>query len=178
MNDSISLSPATAYLSSVRWKLKKLNKEREKVVLAFEFDEFDFVATLEQSGAANSIEYEVKKTINNIPYIYQAVVGIGSSKLKKQKEKFEVITHLPVLNSFFEELVRLSDYSVNISADNAQAKDAFFNKEKELKPEFEYVNGCVIAFIEKYLSMNLNLVENKDEMNNNILLKKIQISRL
>jgi hypothetical protein len=178
MNDSISLSPATAYLSTIRWKLKKLNNEREKIVVAFEFDEFDFTATLEQLSETKTIDYEVRKTINKIPYVYQAVIGIGSNSLKKQREKFDMLDHLPILNSFFDELVRLSDYTANMSVDNAQAKEAFFDKEKNLKPEFEYVNGCVITFLEKYLSMNLSPAEVRDGENDNLLLKKIQISRL
>lgn len=178
MNDSISLSPATAYLSSVKWKLKQLKKEREKVILSFEFDDFDFTAILEQTGITKSIEYEVKRTINKIPYIYKANIGIESSNLKKQKEKFEMLTHLPILNSFFEELVRLSDYATNISADNARAKEAFFEKERDLISEFEYVNGCVLAFLEKYLTMNLIVAEKKDFTNDELLLKKIQITRL
>ncbi len=178
MNDSISLSPATAYLSSIKWKLKQLKKEREKIILSFEFDEFDFTATLEQNGLTNSIEYEVKRTVNKIPYVYRATVCIESNKLKKQKDKFEMLIHLPILNSFFEELVRLSDYAANISAENIQAKEAFFEKERDLISEFEYVNGCVLAFVEKYLSVNLLVAEKKDFMNDEILLKKIQITRM
>ena len=178
MNDSISLSPATAYLSGIRWKLKKLNNNKEKIVVAFEFDEFEFTAALEILGATKAIDYEIRKTINKIPFVYQTVLWIGSSSMKKQSEKFEVVTHLPMLNSFLENLVKLSEYSYNISAENSQVKDAFFEKEQDLMPEFEYVNSCAIAFLEKYLSLNLNFADLINGLNNNLSLKKIQISRL
>lgn len=179
MNDSISLSPATSFLSSVHWRLKKFVNEKEKTLVVFEFDGFEFTAALNQSGMITSlsVEYEIKKAINKLPFVYNFKLWLESKNIIRLNEKFDVLTQLPYLNAFANQLVNLNDYSLNISVDKTDVREAFNEIEKSLNVEFDYLNGCLIGFLEKYLSLNFN-VQSKRESFDNLLLRNIEITKL
>ncbi|MEW6653534.1 MAG: hypothetical protein AB1394_08710, partial [Bacteroidota bacterium] len=98
LSDSISLSPATVFLSSVHWRLKKLSSEKEKYIIAFEFDEFEFTAYLGQPDIliTQSIEYEVKRKVEHYAKLYETSLQIICS-VTERKEKPGSRVNMPEL---------------------------------------------------------------------------------
>lgn len=155
VNDSISLSPATAFLSSVNWKLKKFQNEKEKYVITFDFDDFEFTAHIGQPDlvVTHSMEYHVKKIMERVTSRFMISVHFNTPHFAKLNDHIEVKTNLPYLTGFVNELVDLNDLSYLVKADSTEVKKIFFEKEESIRSEFDYLNNCMVSFLEKYLSM-------------------------
>ena len=179
LNDSISLSPATAFLASVHWRLKKINNEKEKIGVVFEFGGFEFTASMEKPGMVvnYNIEYEVKKAFEKLSFNHELKMWIESDAVYKHSDKIDVIIQLPQLASFANKLISIYDYSTSVSVDKAEVRDSFYEVLDLLQVEFEYVNSCLVGFLEKFLSLSFNLTEKKDLLKSNLLLRKIEISK-
>ncbi|KAF0151683.1 MAG: hypothetical protein FD143_1816 [Ignavibacteria bacterium] len=179
LSDSISLSPATAFLSSVHWRLKKINFEKEKYIITFEFDGFEFTAYLGQPDIliTHSIEYEVKRKVEHYTKLYEASLQIISS-VSEQKEKPGSRIAMPELFLFVIELLDLEDLTYSLNSENAEVKKIFYQKSNMLQTEFNYLNSCLVAFLEKYLSIKYNFTASALSKNESLLLRKVLINKL
>jgi len=179
MSDSISLSPATAFLSSVHWRLKKLNNEKEKFDITFDFDEFEFTAHIGQPDIlfTHNIEYDVRKRIEYFASVYEANLNF-MSPIKEQSERCGDRINMPELNTFIMELLELEELSYNLNSENTDVRQLFNKRSYSLSTEFNYLNSCLITFIEKYLSIKYNFTAGALNQNENMLLRKVQINKL
>lgn len=179
LSDSISLSPATAFLSSVHWRLKKLSNEKEKFVIIFDFDGFEFTAHVGQPDIliTHSVEYEVKRKIENYAKLYEANFQFASH-VSDQRDKPGSRTAMPELISFVKDLLDLEDLSYNLDSENTEVKKIFYQRSDSLQTEFSYLNSCLIMFLEKYLSINYNFTEGAINTKEKLLLRKVQIIKL
>jgi len=179
LSDSISLSPATAFLSSVHWRLKKLSKEKEKYVIAFEFDGFDFTAHVDQPEilVSHSLEYEIRKKVEQLTSRYEAYVQLITS-VSDKREMPGSRTELPVLSSLLEDFIEMEELSYNLNADTIEVKKKFSQRKDLLIQEFNYLNSCLVVFLEKYLSIKYNFTAGAQNLNEGLLLRKVQITKL
>jgi hypothetical protein len=180
VNDSISLSPATSFLASVHWKLKKFQSEKEKYVITFDFDGFEFTVHVGQPDlvVTHSMEYNVKKVIERISSSYLTTLYFNTPHFAKQDDKIEIKDKLPYLTTFVNELVDLNEISYLIKADSIEVKKIFFEKEEEMRLEFDYLNSCMVGFLEKYLSMKFNSADKRFSTEEVLSLLKAQVEKV
>jgi hypothetical protein len=179
LTDSISLSPATAFLSSVHWRLKKLSNEKEKFVITFDFDEFEFTAHIGQPELliTHTIEYEVKRRIENYAKLYEATMQMICS-VTEHNEKCGSRLTIPELNLFLLDVLELENLTYNLNSENSEVLKIFSQRSNSLYTEFNYLNKCIVAFLEKYLSLKYNFTAGAINQNESLLLRKVQINKL
>lgn len=179
LSDTISLSPATAFLSSVHWHLKKLSNEKEKYVIVFDFDGFEFTANFGQPDilVSHSIDYEVRKKIERIARTYDAYMQIACA-ISDQREKPGSRVSLPELNLFVQDLSELEELTYSLNAETIEVKKKFYQRNELLQTEFNYLNSCLVEFLEKYLSIKYNFTAGAQNQTDSLLLRKVQITKL
>ncbi|MBI1938143.1 MAG: hypothetical protein HYS25_08445 [Ignavibacteriales bacterium] len=173
-NDYLSISPATSLLASLGWKLKKLNKHSEKLHLVFEIDGFEFeTAVLPNELNHNpAVDYKVEKNFHgHLTEIFVSVslkAPIGNKFVPGSKKKLET------LFNFFEQFNAPGITKPN-TITNKLTIDSFLSDYKKLlKEEFEYINACLIQFIEKYFSVEVNFY-NTGREEGEVVVKSIEI---
>ncbi|MEW6654055.1 MAG: hypothetical protein AB1394_11390, partial [Bacteroidota bacterium] len=72
----------------------------------------------------------------------------------------------------------LEDLTYSLNSDNTEVKKIFYQKINLLQTEFNYLNSCLVAFLEKYLSIKYNFTASAANQNESLLLRKVQINRL
>jgi hypothetical protein len=156
-NDSISLSPATSFLSVIKWKLKKFRKENEKLLIEFSFDEFDFSTTLLIGDIIqiHNIDYDIR-------FISLSYAGQSSMELRigvpfsyDPKETIQYKKSLNGLRGFLTAVATSYGSSNTVLAENYEVQKKFSENEFELYSELDYINRCLMNFLDKHLSLKI-----------------------
>lgn len=152
-NDSLYISPATSFLSSLGWKLKKLQKDSEKIYLLFELDGFEFETNLFLADLNQQvkIDYKVKKNIHGFATEIIVTVSI-SAPIQSSVEKIDYNIKLNALAKFFEQFKSISVKKPNIITEHDVIESMVSDHKKSITSEFNNVNKCIINFLEKYVS--------------------------
>ncbi|MHB9041919.1 MAG: hypothetical protein ACYC4T_14795 [Melioribacteraceae bacterium] len=178
-NDSISLSPATSFLSGIGWKLKKIQNEKEKLRIVFSFDDFDFSTAIIPGEIIQlqRINYEIKYSLISYNGIVNMNVEISSPLNLEGSESIQVKLHLPELKKFFGSIISSFGSKTDVSSNNYEVQKLFVEMENALQREFNYINKGLINFLEKYLSLKISL-KHEDVISGRMLeLKLLQINK-
>ncbi|MCX7875610.1 MAG: hypothetical protein N2321_05500 [Melioribacteraceae bacterium] len=180
ISDSISLSPAVSYLNSINWKLKKINKVKENLVVIFEFDGFEFTANVgfPELALSNHVEYYVRKNFENVSNRIEVNINLETPPLNSELLKEPKDVELYYFNSFINDLIDLKEKVYELNEDNFEVIKLFKAKEKNLKKEFDAINENLFHFIEKYLSIKLRVISNAEPVDDKIVLRKVQIIKI
>lgn len=175
INDTVLISPATALLSTFGWKLKKLSKEPEKVQIIFELDDFEFDTTVQTSDLYKNqkIEYRIKKNIHGFAAEIVVIVTLSAPvNLELNENDYE--KSLNALNNFFEQFKSLSVKKPNIITDQYTIDSITYDFKSSLTKEFNFINSCLIKFLEKYISLKPNFHHSRGD-EDGVLIKSIHI---
>lgn len=179
MTDSISLSPAVSYLNSLNWKLKRINKIKENLVVIFEYDGYEFTANVGYAETAlnNHIDYLIKKFIEKFSNRVEINISIETPPLNKELQLKENEVNLFYLNLFVDDLLTLNEKVYELNENNYEVMKLFNSRERNLKYEFNVINENLFHFIEKYLSIKLRAISNAEPVEDKILLRRVQLIR-
>lgn len=155
LHDSVNLSPAYRFLSQIDWRLKEMTRlTAEKIHVAFNFSGFDFQTTLDLSNLAklNTIVYNVvndsSKEISG--KIIAASLSIAVNR--QQIEQPDVLTDLHGIKTLFYRLSCLN-LKEELNINNEILYDLFDGILNSISKEFDYINDCLFAFIEKMMKI-------------------------
>jgi hypothetical protein len=93
-------------------------------------------------------------------------------------ELIKTLDHLGSLTSFADKLISLSFHQYELSLNSEEVQSLFFSYQYQLKLEFDYINKCLMHFLEKYLSFKLIELKDKKHNDDSFLLKKIRIDKI
>jgi hypothetical protein len=180
VNDSISLSPAIFFLSSINWKLKYLHIEKDKLTIIFIFDNFEFssILTTSEIHSLEKIDYTVKYSAdpqtnaNNLTINFSSTISPGI--IEGSSIKLQLID----LTKFCISVIEAYRYNSGLSIDSIQIQDIYFGLEYEIKSEFSYLNKQLINFLEKYLSLKINPDKESKPAKSELKLKFIQLNKM
>lgn len=178
-NDSISLSPATSFLSGIGWKLKKFQNEKEKLRIVFSFDDFDFSTAIIPGEIIQlqRIDYEIKYSLNSYTGIANMNIEVSSPLNFEGSESIQVKLHLPELKIFFGSIISSFGFKTDVSSSTYEVQRYFLEMENVLQREFNYINKGLINFLEKYLSLKISL-KHEDVVTRRMLeLKLLRINK-
>lgn len=176
-NDSISLSPATAYLSIIGWKLKKIQLEKEKLQIEFTFDDLDFATAINPSEIFHlqKIEYSIKYSVGAYAGLSELNIRIDSPFVLENSQSIQIERHLTELKQFFNSIESSFGYKSNVSSDSYEVQNIFSEMGNALQREFHYVNNRLLSFLEKFLSLKINATTNNAAHGGKLTLKFLQI---
>lgn len=180
INDSILISPATALLSTYGWKLKKFNQQSDKIHIIFELDDFEFDTTIHINELSKNkiIEYKIKKDIQG--YAAEIVVIVTLSAPIKLDLENNLEKDLNALKEFFEQFKSLSVKKPNVITDQNTIDSLSREFVGTIEKEINYINNCMIKFLDKYISIKLNFHHIQDGEfrgeQNGLIIKSIHIS--
>lgn len=180
INDSILISPATALLATYGWKLKKINQEADKIHIIFELDGFLFDTNIQFNDLKKNpfIEYKIQKDIDGFAAEITVIVILVAPVRKKISEN-ELEKTLNALNEFFEQFKSLSVKKPNIITDQHTIDSLSSDFMDTLNKEFNYINSCLLRFLDKYVSLKIWLQnESENELigeKDGLLIKSIHI---
>lgn len=179
MSDSISLSPAVTFLNSLNWKLKKISKEKEHLIIVFEFNGYEFTANIGYPELAlnNNVDYIVKRNFENISNRLVLNINITTPPLNYELESELNSVDLFHFDSFVKDIINLYEKVYELNEENYEVVKLFKAREKILKKEFETINENLFHFIEKYLSIKLKVITNAEPVDNIIKLRRVQIMK-
>ncbi|MCF6270910.1 MAG: hypothetical protein L3J41_14430 [Melioribacteraceae bacterium] len=156
INDSISFSPASKYLSQANWLLKEYHQSNEgKIIVEFNYDGFCFEVSLdiETLSTINSLVYRISKDgVQNslekdISATFKISIGESSQKLPLQKE----LRGLEMLFNRFGTLNLNNELNIY----NYELIDTLLEGMYQLlQNDFEYLNNTLLQFIEKQTNKN------------------------
>lgn len=178
-NDSISLSPATAFLSGIGWKLKKIQNEKEKLRIVFSFDDLEFSALINpiELIQIQRIEYEIKYSASSYTGIFNVNIKVEAPVNPEEPENIQVKLQLPELKKFLSSIISSFGFKADVSSSTYEVQKYFLEMEHELQREFNYINKGLINFLEKYLSVKINFKQ-EDKITGHMLeLKLLQITK-
>ncbi len=181
INDSILISPATALLATYGWKLIKINNQTDKIHIVFELNGFEFDSTiyLNELSKFRTIEYKIKKGIEGYAAEITVLI-ILITHIKSDLTEIETEKNLDALNEFFEQFKSISVKRPNIITDKLTIDSLSRDFIISLNKEFNYINSCLIKFLNKYASINLNIHHSQSDENrgvkDGIIIKSIHIS--
>lgn len=178
-NDSVTISPASSFIAKIHWRLKHVKKEVNKVEITFDFDNFEFHTVISPTELSQNpyFNYHIKKNLDGLMPKGELNLTV-SSALGNISHEFEIKDKLSILSSFVEEtlmiggdkyLLNESDYSVN---------KIFYALVNGLRPEFEYLNNCLIIFFEKLMTSKISIPNNADIHDNVLVLKNYLIKNI
>ncbi len=152
-NDSLYISPATSLLAAIGWKLKRLQKDSEKIHLLFELDGFEFdtnffLAEINQNA---KVDYKVKKNVHGFATEIIVTVTI-CAPIPSTAEKIDYNIKLVELAKFFEQFKSLNVKKPNTITEQNVIESLLLNHKKSITSEFNNINKCLINFLEKYIS--------------------------
>lgn len=179
LNDSISFSPAVVFMTNHYWKLNFIDKENEKTVIDFELDGTRFVIKVSEIDLVKSqnLEYLVTRNIEAKGTKYSVQVRFVSF-VSPYTAKLEPKPTLPAINNFLIGLMEIHSYIYQLSENHALVQESFTDREESLQPEFEYLNSCIINFLETYLSTKFNFQMNDKSQRNQLSLSKLNIIKI
>lgn len=176
-NDSISLSPATAFLSVIGWKLKKIQIDKEKINISFSFDNIDFSTALNPGELfqLQKIDYIVKYCFDSLTGMVEMNIKLASPLIIENSESIQVKVHLTQLKQFFDSIISSSIYKSNVSSDTFEVAQIFTDMQQDLQKEFNYINRSLINFLEKFLSIKINTKNDSAILSRKLELNFLQI---
>jgi len=157
LHDSVNISPAYRFLSQVGWQLKEMtNLPAEKIYVAFYFAGYEFQTTVDLSNLTklSSLEYTVIKNAEVQSYGDATTATLSVSINKRMIELPEVLTDLPGLRILFNRLNSL-DFKEELNFNSNILFELFDGILSIINKEFDYLNNCLFAFIEKVLNVKL-----------------------
>ena len=176
INDSISFSPASKYLSKAGWLLKEFHQTiDEKVIVEFIYSGFYFEVSLnlQSINSLETVAYAIRKdSLTNLednPVIASLKVAIGGSN-----------SLMPV----HKELRGLDQLFQRFSSLNLQSELNIYNYElintllegiyTLLQSDFEYLNTVLLNFLEKQTNKKLVFLLSKAKETTELNLLKIK----
>ncbi len=177
MTDSISLSPAVSYLNSLNWKLKRINKIKENLIVIFEYDGYEFTANVgyPETALNNHIDYLIKKFIEKFSNRIEINISLETPPFNKELQPKENEANLFYLNLFVDDLLALNEKVYQLNENNYEVMKLFNSRERNLKYEFNTINENLFHFIEKYLSIKLRPISIAEPVEDKILLRRVQL---
>ncbi|MDA3859920.1 MAG: hypothetical protein PF445_01725 [Melioribacteraceae bacterium] len=176
INDSISFSPASKYLSKANWLLKEFHQTSEdKVVVEFVYNGFYFEVSVNllKISESDTLTYLIRKDSSfvheNNPIIasFKVAVGGTTNALPLQKE-------LKGLEQLFQRFTSLNlESELNIY--NYELIDTLLEGVYSLlQSDFTYLNTVLFNFLEKQTNKKINVVLNKIKKITELNLLKIK----
>ncbi|KUO61068.1 hypothetical protein APF79_13010 [bacterium BRH_c32] len=172
-NDSISISPATSLLSVFGWKVKKLKKNSDKIELDFELEDFLFEVILSafQINQIPVIDYKITKQLSG--FTTELIVTLFLEAPVNAIENNTPVK-LDGLNRFIEQFNSVSIKKPNIITDGYVIESLFIDYQKMLTKEFNYINSCLIQFLEKLMMFKYSS-NRRTNVGKSLMIKSIQI---
>lgn len=179
-NDSISLSPATGYLSILGWKLKKISSNKESIQIEFSFDDMNFSVSINTGDIyqLKRFEYIIKYLLGNFGSSAEINVKISSFVDPEIPENSFVKVHLPEIKHFLDHLYSACGHKSSLSSDTFEVQKIFVETENRLAAEFNYINRSLINFLEKFLSTKINCKNGNSKNENKLELNMFQIRKI
>ncbi len=177
MTDSISLSPAVSYLNSLNWKLKKINKFKENLIVIFELNGYEFTANVgyPETALNNHIDYFIKKFIEKLSSRIEMNLSLETPPYNRELQENQNEVDLFYLNLFINDILELNEKVYELNENNYELIKLFNSRERNLKREFNMINENLFHFIEKYLSIKLRPISNAEPVEDKILLRRVQL---
>ncbi|MBU0472788.1 MAG: hypothetical protein KKF62_01355 [Bacteroidetes bacterium] len=176
INDSISFSPASKYLSRANWLLKEFQHSSEdKVIVEFIYGGFYFEVHLDLKSinSLETISYTIRKDdsirveINPIIASLKIVIGTANESMPLQKE-------LKGLGQLFNRFTSL-DLKNELNIYNYELIDTLLDGiYSSLQSDFTYLNNILFNFLEKQTNRKLNVMLNKNKNATELNLIKIR----
>lgn len=152
-NDTLYISPATSLLASFGWKIKKLNKDSDKIQIQFELDGLNFEATfyLFELNQHPQVEYKISRKVNRFAY---DVTVTSFFSIPFQAINSELVTDIKMygLNKFFNLFESPRFKKPSTLTDANVIETLIYNLKKEIQNELTQINNCFLKFLEKYIS--------------------------
>ncbi len=176
INDSISFSPASKFLSRANWILKEFHHSADdKIIVEFIYGGFYFEANLDIQSVSSmeTINYIIRKEesfrLENNPTIATLRIATGSvnEAMPLQKE----------LKGLFQLFQRFSalDLKSELNIYNYELIDTLLDGiYSSLQSDFAYLNNILINFLEKQTDKKLNVLLNKVKKSTEVNLLKIK----
>jgi hypothetical protein len=178
-NDTVSLSPATAFLSGIHWQLKNFHSEKEKLFITFIYDgiEFTTAVMIGEISFIHNLDYDIKQYLELFANPALLEMNISSPVIYDKADKIDVKPKLIFLKEFSSSVVNLYSYENGISTSDYKIQKAFDNYENDLLREFDYINKCLISFLEKYLSLKMNTNSSPKIIERHLILKSMELKK-
>ncbi|MDQ7817348.1 MAG: hypothetical protein RDU14_10035 [Melioribacteraceae bacterium] len=153
-NDSLYISPATSLLASLGWKIKKLNKDSEKIQIMFELDGFDFEASIfiNDLNQNAKIDYRAKKNLERFATEVLITVILTAPIISVSSE-LESNIKLNGFSRFFDQFESTRFKKPSLITEKNIIETLYYDVRKEITEEFNLINSCFVSFLEKYISL-------------------------
>lgn len=180
LSDSISFSPAVAFMTSHHWKLNVFEKENDKTVIDFELDGIRFLVKVSEIDLAKhqDLEYSVTKNVETTKHKISVRVQFISFVSADTARKLDPRLTLPHLNNFLNDLTEISTYVLQLSENHPLVQNVIEKEAEQLKSEFEYLNSCIVNFLEMYLSKKFVFSLTDKNQGKHLSLSKLNISKI
>lgn len=171
INDSISFSPASKYLSRANWLLKEYRKSKDnKVIVEFIYNGFYFEVSLDlqRLNDIETVVYSIRKDntlINSFKPISASLkVTIGGKNNSSPIQK-----ELKGLDQLFQRFASLN-LKNELNSYNYELIDTLLEGiYSSLQSDFTYLNNILLNFLEKQTNVKLDYVHNKNNNNQTTL---------
>lgn len=173
-NDSLYISPATSLLASLGWKIKKLNKDSEKIQIMFELDGFDFEANIfiNELNQNAKIDYRSKKNLERFATEVLITVSLSAPIISSPGE-LEANIKLRGFSRFVDQFESARFKKPSLITERNIIETLYYDVRKEITDEFNLINSCFVSFLEKYISFKP--VFHPSTGNEGVIIKSIQI---
>ena len=164
INDSISFSPASKYLSRANWVLKEYRQSSDnKVIVEFIYNGFYFEVSLDlqRINDIETVVYLIKRDdifIKTKPIAASFKISIGGNNNANPIQK-----ELKGLEQLFQ---RFNSLNLNseLNIYNYELIDTLLEGiYSSLQSDFTYLNNVLLNFLEKQTNIKLNQVLNKNK---------------
>jgi hypothetical protein len=178
-NDSVTISPASSFIAKIHWRLKQVKKDVNKVEITFDFDNFEFHTVISPTELILNpcFNYHIKKNLNELMVKGELNLTI-SSAIGNVSHEFEIKDKLSVLSNFVEETLMIGGDKYLLNESDYSVSKIFYALVTGLKPEFEYLNNCLIIFFEKLMTSKINIPKNANRQDNLLVLKNYVIKNI
>ncbi|MCK5087364.1 MAG: hypothetical protein KAQ90_07585 [Melioribacteraceae bacterium] len=174
INDSISFSPASKYLTKANWILKDFKQSaEEKIILEFSYSGFDFEVSLDLQTVKNlkSINYKISQSDSSLG-INQIVLAVFRVDVRNDISDTILKNNLNVLEQLFKRF-RSLELSNELNIYNYELINTLMDGMYEgLKVEFEYLNNILLSFLEKIT--NKKIFETLSKLERNVIELNLQ----
>ena len=161
INDSISFSPASKYLTKANWILKDFKQyAEEKIILEFSYSGFDF-----------EVSYKISQSDSSLG-INQIVLAVFRVDVRNDISDTILKNNLNVLEQLFKRF-RSLELSNELNIYNYELINTLMDGMYEgLKVEFEYLNNILLSFLEKIT--NKKIFETLSKLERNVIELNLQ----
>ena len=178
-NDSVTISPASSFIAKIHWRLKQVKKDVNKVEITFDFDNFEFHTVISPSELIQNphFNYHIKKNLDELMVKGELNLTV-SSAIGNVSHEFEIRDKLSVLSNFVDETLMIGGDKYLLNESDYSVSRIFYALVNGLRPEFEYLNNCLIIFFEKLMTSKINIPNNVDRQDNLLVLKNYVIKNI